>query len=65
MYVSSGSEKNNIFEKISVPLFGDDLVNDENFRASSVITWLINLIFELERDIDERILCTKFQVNRM
>jgi hypothetical protein len=43
----------------------DGLVNDDNFFDSSVIFWRIILIFELDRDIDETILCTKFQLNRM
>ena len=65
MYVLSSFEKTFFFsKKIPVPLLRDCLVNDESFLSSSVNSWRIILIFELDRDIDERILCTKFQVNR-
>ena len=65
MYVLNNSEKNIFFEKIPVPPLRDDLVNDDNFFDNLVISWRILLIFELDRDIDETILCTKFQLNRM
>ena len=53
------------FEKIPVPHLRDGLVNNDNFFDNSAISWRILLIFELDRDIDETILCTKFQLNRM
>jgi hypothetical protein len=65
MYVVNNSEKNIFFEKIPVPPLRDGLVNNDNFFDNSAISWRILLIFELDRDIDETILCTKFQLNRM
>ena len=65
MYVLNNSEKNIFFEKNPCTPLRDGLVNDDNFFDSSVISWRIILIFELDRDIDETILCTKFQLNRM
>ena len=67
MYVLNNSEKNIFFEKKSLyflPL-RDGRVNNDNFFNNSAISWRIILIFELDRDIDETILCTKFQLNRL
>ena len=58
------SEKNIFFEKIPVLPLRDSVVKKENFFDNSAISWRILLIFELDRDIDETILCTKFQLNR-
>ena len=52
-------------KKIPVVPHRDGLVNNDSFFDNSTISWPIILIFELDRDIDETILCTKFQLNRM
>ena len=65
MYVFNKSEKKNFFEKIPVLPLRDGLVNNDNFFDNSAISWRIILIFELDRDIDETIVCTNFQLNRM
>ena len=65
MYVFNNSEKNIFFEKIPVLPLRDGLVNNDNFFDNSAISWPIILIFELDRDIDETIVCTNFQLNRM
>ena len=54
-----------LWKKIPVLPLRDGLVNNDNFFNNSAISWRIILIFELDRDIDETILCTKFQLNRM
>ena len=64
MYVVNNSEKI-IFWKIPVLPLRDGLIKNDNFFDNSAISWRILLIFELDRDIDETILCTKFQLNRM
>ncbi len=53
------------FEKIPVVPHRDGRVNSDNFFNNSAISWRIILIFEHDRDIDETILCTNFQRNRM
>ena len=55
------------FEKTLYPAppLRDGSVNNDNFFDNSSISWRIILIFELDRDIDETILCIKFQHNRM
>jgi len=53
------------FEKIPVLPLRDGLINNDNFYDNSAISWRIILIFELDRDIDEIILCTKFHDNWM
>ena len=58
-------EKYFFWKKIPVTPLRNGLVNDDNFFDSSVISWRIILIFELDRDIDEIILCTKFHDNWM
>ena len=69
MYVLNNSEKNCFLKKNPCtpppPQGWSGQVNDDNFFDSSVISWRIILIFELDRDIAETILCTKFQLNRM
>ena len=59
------SEKNIFFEKIPVSPLRDGFVKNDYFSDNSAISWRILLIFELDRDIDETIQCTKFQLNRM
>ena len=61
MDVLNNFDKNIFLKKIAVPPSG----MEDKFFDSSVISWRILLIFELDRDIDEKILCTKFQLNRM
>ena len=58
-------EKYFFLKKIPVPPLRDGLVKNDNFFDNSAISWRILLIFELDRDIDETILCTKFELNRM
>ena len=53
------------FEKIPVYPLRDGLVKNDNFFDNSAISLRILLIFELDRDIDQTMLCTKFQLNRM
>ena len=66
MYVVNNFEKHFFFwKKIPVLPLRDGRVNNDNFFNNSAISWRILLIFELDRDIDETILCTKFQLNRM
>jgi hypothetical protein len=43
----------------------DRLMNNDIFGYNSVNPWRILLIFELDRDLYEIILCTKFHVNRI
>ena len=59
------SDKKYFFEKIPVSPLRDGLIKNDNFFDNLAISWRILLIFELDRDIDETILCTKFQLNRM
>jgi len=63
--VLNNFETNCFLKKIYVPSLRDGLVNDDNFFDNSVISQEIILILELDRDIDETIMCTKFQLNRM
>ncbi len=63
IYVLNDLEKNNFFQKNRVSPFRDGLANDNNFFDNSAISQEIILIFELDRDIDETIMCTKFQLN--
>jgi hypothetical protein len=65
MYGLNNSEKKFFFEKIPVLPLKDGRVSIDNFFNKSAISWRIILIFELDRDINETILCTKFQVNRL
>ena len=65
MYVLNNYEKIFFLKKIPVLPLRDVRVNNDNFFNNSVISWRIILIFELDRDIDETILCTNFQLNRM
>ena len=60
MYVVNNFEKNVFFEKIPVLPLRDGLVNNDNVFDNSAISWRILLIFELDRDINETELCTKF-----
>ena len=53
------------WKKIPVLSLRDGRVNNDNFFNNSAISWRIIFIFELDRDIDETILCTNFQRNRM
>ncbi len=57
--------KKTFFWKNLVSSFRDGLAKDNNFFDNSAISQPIILIFELDRDIDETIMCTKFQLNRM
>ncbi len=65
MYVLNNSEKTSFSKKIPVLSLKDGRVNNGNCFNNSAISGRIILIFELDRDIAETILCTKFQQNRM
>ena len=65
MTSSAAVSQKGLFWKIPVLPLRDGIVENDNFFDNSSISWRILLIFELDWDINEIIMCTKFHDNWM